>query len=78
MQTSLREGRYGKGRDTSLVCAQLLEIDLDRSEVNQLLISEGVAELVANLEACSKSCSAYSYSRSPFLTVASQLEEGKP
>ena len=66
-------GRFGKGRDKSLVCAQFLEIDLDGSEVNQLLISKEVSKLVANLEECSKLCSACNYYRSPFLTVASQF-----
>lgn len=71
--TSSRVKRYGKGCDMRLVCAQFLEMDLDGSEVKEMLISEGVSELVANLEACSKLCAACSYSRSPFFTVPSQF-----
>ena len=52
---------------------QLLEVDLEEGEMSHIFISEGISELVAKLESCSKMSAACAYSRSPFLTVASLL-----
>lgn len=55
------------------MCLQLLEVDVYGVEMSHILISEGMCELVTNLESCSKMSAACAYSRSPFLTVESLL-----